>query len=411
MRRLASLGAVTALCLAQAGPALAATVVAQANATGLELTIGGSTNNTGTFTATHDGTTGKTSGNNQPLITALGGQSFIQAGTLAQDAVATVEGKKGVSAACAGLAGDGATLVEAGDGECLSGGDNLNLTAATLDFSDLTLVQSGLLAGIDPVIAQLMEALSPVFSGLQGALQQALTALDGEVVLDLGAVQSTCEADPDSATGDAGVANSGAYVSIGGQKLTLVDLPAKPDPNTKILTNLDKVAQLVQDDISAELKSFLQGEFGAVAGATDAVFDAIIDNVIAQIAPQLAPLEENILDGTLNKQVKPSSNSIIVTALDLRVLPAAAEFGVEFLSIEIGRSHCGPNSRVTGTPNNPDNPNNPNNPSNPGNPGNPQVPTSVPAGAEGSNAMLSLGMLLLLAGGSGLAVYRRLLTR
>jgi hypothetical protein len=403
VRRIGASAAVACLVLAQAGPAAAAGVVAQANATALQLTIGGTVNDSGRYTALHDGTIATSSGNNQPLITALGGQSFIQAGTLAQDAVARVEDRNGISAACAGLAGDGATLVAAGDGDCLSGGDNVNLSAATLDFSNLELVQSGLLSDVDAVLAAILEGLSPVLDGLQGALRTALSQLGAEVVLDLGAVQSTCNATRTTAVGDAGLANSGAFLSIGGETLTLLDLPAKPAPNTKVVTDLGAVVTLIQENLAAQFTSFLNGEFGAVAGVTDTVIATIVDNAIDQIAPQLAPLQENILDATLNKQVQPADNHIIVTALDLRVLPAASEFGVTLLDVEIGRTECGPNARVA--------PEDPDDPDNPDDPDDPETPTSVPAGAASSGVpggALSLVVLVLLAAGSGVVAYRRL---
>jgi hypothetical protein len=394
------------LMAAVGAPAAAATPVAQASATAVRLTIGGTPVDSGTYSVTHDGTSQSAHGSNRPQVTALGGQQLVSAGTLAQDASTSVDREAGVSRACAGLAGDGATLVAVGEGSCLSGGHNLQVGAGSLDLGQLQIVSSTLLQGLDQ---QLQTALQPVLGQVLPALQTGLQAVlsqagDLQVVLDLGALQSSCRAGGGSAQGDASLADSAAYVSVAGQRVDLLALPAHPAPNTKVVTNLDKVVQLLLDDLRAELGTALTGALAPLNGVVDQ--GAVLTNVVQNLAQQLAPLEQNVLEATLNKQERPSSDSIAVTALDLTVLPAAAQLGVDLFHLEVGVSSCGPNGRIaapapTPTPT-----------------ATPTVPTSVPAGApsaaalerssgQGSGAGWALAGLLLVATGCGLATWRR----
>ncbi|MGH3351886.1 MAG: hypothetical protein ACRDPS_14555 [Nocardioides sp.] len=417
----AAVAAAAAMVALSAAPATAATV-SQASATALSLELAGTgARDTGTYAVTNDGSTESSEGVNEPLITALGGQDAIQAGTLAQDAVANGDAS---SAACAGLAGDGATLVAVGSGNCLSGGENLSLDAASLDFSDLEVIQSDLFQGMDQqLIGALSDAgidQSALTGPLSAGLRDALTALGNPGLhLDLGAVQSSCTADKDSAAGDSTLANTSAYVTIptvGDVKL--VQLPVDPDVNQKVVTDLSGVVEAVQKAINAQFDEALADVSGKLTdGALDAalrplglganqVLDQLQANALAPISQQLAPLEDNVLDITLNQQTT-APGEITVTALNAKVLPAAEQFvGASLADISIGTSHCGPNSPVAKA--------NPHVPQAKAPPA--DVPTVVTAGMEtyddGSAGRIALvALLLLAAAGAGAAAYVRALRR
>lgn len=405
----AAVAAAAAMVALSAAPASAATV-SQASATALSLELAGTgARDTGTYAVTNDGSTESATGTNEPLITALGGQEAIQAGTLAQDAVAK---KNATSAACSGLAGDGATVVAVGSGNCLSGGDNISLDAASLDFSDVELVSSGLFQGVDQ---QLITALkdaglsqTAVTDPLSKALGDLLAAMgDPGLHLDLGAVQSSCTADKDTASGDSSLANSRAYITVPTVgDVTLVDLPVDPAVNQKVVTDLTGVTDAILDALRTQFSKALNGALAPANGGLDQLQKQVLDTALGQIQSQLAPLEENVLDITLNKQ-DTAPGEITVTALDAKVLPAAEGFvGGSLAHLTIGTSHCGPNSPITKTVvNNPPKNNPP-----------ASVPTVVTAGMEsyddGSAGRIALVTLLLLAAaGAGAATYVRMLRR
>lgn len=395
--RLAAAATASSLVLLTGTPALAAAPVAQASATALRLTIGGTPADSGTYTVTNDGTGEESSGSNSPAVSALTGQSFVQAGTLAQDARTQIEGGNGASAACAGLAGDGAVLVEVGDGGCLTPGDNLRLNAANLDLSRVRLVEAEFLAGLDQQLRDALQPVSdPLFAGLQQALQEVLTGADAAVVLDLGAIHGFCVARPGDVRGDSTLVGAGASVRLGGQDLELLDLPVSPPPNTHLVTDLGVVVDAVLEALRIQFDEAIEG---ALAPLNDATAEAAaLTAGLEQIGEQLAPLEENVLDLTLNKQVR-GDDQIAVTALELRLLPAAAEFGASLLDVEIGRSTCGPNGRLQ--PESPEK-------VTPAPEPKQEVPTSVPAGSPGSGLGTGgLAALLLTAVGAGAVAVRR----
>ena len=403
----AAVAAAAAMVALSAAPASAATV-SQASATALSLELAGTgATDSGTYAVTNDGSTESAEGTNEPLITALGGQDAIHAGTLAQDAVAK---SNATSAACSGLAGDGATLVAAGSGDCLSGGDNIKLDAASLDFSDLRVIESDLFQGADK---QLQELGKPVQDQITSALAQllapAVDGLDGAgLYVDLGAVQSHCTANDDSATGDSTIANSSAYVVLpGGERKTLVDLPVDPAVNQKVVTDLSGVTDAVLKGLRTQLTKGLDGALSPIDPVVDQLQKQVLNTLLTSLEEQLAPLEDNVLDITLNAQ-NTSPGAITVTALDAKVLPAAEAFvGGSLAHLTIGTSSCGPNSPVTKTVVN-----------KPPKAANPpaSVPTVVTAGMEsyddGSAGRIALVTLLLLAAaGAGVATYVRMLRR
>ncbi|MFD7076017.1 hypothetical protein ACFV9G_17550 [Nocardioides sp. NPDC059952] len=403
----AAVAAAAAMVALSAAPASAATV-SQASATALSLELAGTgATDSGTYAVTNDGTTESAEGTNEPLITALGGQDAIQVGTLAQNAVAN---KDATSAACSGIAGDGATLVAAGSGDCLSGGDNVSLDAASLDFSDLRVIQSDLFQGMD---TEVQDALKPfqdqITAGLMQLLAPAIEGLDGAgLYVDLGAVQSSCTADDDTASGDSTIANSSVYVVVpGGDRITLVDLPVEPGVNQKVVTDLSGVTDAVLKGLRTQLTNGLDGALSPIDPVVDQLQKQVLNTLLTSLQEQLAPLEENVLDITLNAQDR-SPGAITVTALDAKVLPAAEAFvGGSLAHLTIGTSSCGPNSPATKTVvNNPPKADNP--PA--------SVPTVVTAGVEsyddGSAGRIALVTLLLLAAaGAGAATYVRMLRR
>ncbi len=322
--RLGATATAAAVVTVSAGPALAAEPVAQASATGLRLTIASTPTDSGTYTVTNDGKKETATGSNEPAISALGGQSFIQAGTLSQDAGTVIRDEKGFSAACAGLAGDGATLVEVAEGGCLVPGQNLDLNAGTVDLTGIQILG-------DQFPQELQDALQPVLDPLLAGLTTALqTVLDGGDIalgLNLGAVQSFCTAQPGSADGDTDITDATLDATLGGQSFNLVTLPTNPPPNTRVVTDLGVVVQSVLDALRTQFETAIDGALGPLTAVIDGA--EVLAEALEQVGEALAPLEENVLEITLNKQERPSSDSIEVTALDLHVLPAAEAAGVK----------------------------------------------------------------------------------
>ncbi len=403
-----------------AAPAAAAPV-SQGSATAVRVTVGGTPTASGTYSAVNDGNGEQTTGNNRPEAGVLGGQQLITTGTLAQDARAQVVDRRGRSAACAGLAGDGASVVAAGEGTCLRGGQNLRLDAASLDFSSLQVVQDGLVPdGVDqPVQDALAPVIGPLTQALNEAVQQGSGALgDPGLFLDLGAVQSSCTAGPGTADGRADIANAAAYVQVGGQRVDLVSLPVDPAPNTKVVADLSGVADTVSAALTSQFEQTVDGALAPLGPVVDQTLGSeILANALDQISGQLAPLQQDVLDITLNKQLRPTRDSIVVTALDASVLPAAQAFGVQALSLQIGESTCGPSGALAPPPAAQPQPA-------PKAPTARQAPRSAPpvvvtAGAQtadtgsglGTPGSLALAGLLVLAAGTGLAGFRRSLGR
>ncbi len=393
-----------------AGPAVAATPVAQASASAVVLTVGGTPADSGTYRVTHDGDRQTATGNNRPAVGALSGQSLLTAGTLAQDATTAVTQRRGSSAACAGIAGDGATVVAAGDGSCLRPGDTLSLQAGTVDLSDLRILRSTVLEGLDDQLQEAMSlVLDTILPPLSDALTQVLTELgDPALVLDVGAIQSECSATTGDARGDAQLADVAAYARVGGERVDVLAFPAHPAPNTRVVGNLSGVVDVFRDAARTQLATALDGALGNLGDAIDQT--VVVDNILDNLSAELAPLEENILEGTLNRQVRRSASAIEVTALDLSVLPAATEAGLEVLRLQAGATTCGPNGRVAVAPPKPK-----------AAPKAPvAVPVSVPAGQAtavsatpstgGDRSLLgaaSLAGLLGLSVAAGAAGYRR----
>ena len=401
-----------------AGPAMAASAVSQASGNAVRLTLLGNTEGTGTFGATNDGTGEHTTGSNQPALRVLAGQDLISAGTLFQDATAQVSGRTGASAGCAGLAGDGATLVAIGDSRCITPGQNLRLDLGKIDLAKLVanvkIVDN---QQLDDALAgpqqQLADGLSPVLTQLNAALDQARTQLgDAGLFLATDAVQGVCHATGGAASGSADLANADLYAVLPGQPepVYLAKLPVEPAPNTRVPVQLDSLLDAVVDALKADFATAAQGKLAALNQALDPVQQQLVDGAAAQIAPQLAPIGDNLLDLTLNEQSRPTTGLIAVTALDLDVLPAAdAQAGMTVFNLKVGNVVCGPNGKVAAQAPPEAHPK-------PEHHAKVAVPRSIPAGeataptADGGSSLAAagaLGALLVASGVAGTTAYRR----
>jgi len=401
-----ALAGAAALTIMTASPGYAATIVSQSSANALTISLAGNDADSGTVTATNDGTGETKTGESSPPIAVLGNQDLLDIGVLAQEAEAKLSGKNGVSAACSGIAGDGGSVVTIGESGCLTPGSPIGVSLANLNLTGVVVIDPasalGPLAQLNPALEALLGQLTqPISEGLESAL--GALELGGT----FGTVQAVCNATPGSATGRANIADSTLGLTVAGQSVNLLTLPVNPPPNTHVLTDLDVVVTAILDAVRTDLDESLNGAGAPLNALPEALQDQVVDTLIAEIAPQLAPLEENVLDIVLNKQSHPTANSIEVTAIDLKLLPAAQEFiDGPLLGLEIANVTCGPNGRVT------------DNPDGPGGPGLPDVPTVVDSGTSGAapaesdatGDALAAG-LLLLAGAATMIGYRRLTSR
>ncbi|MGA9747185.1 MAG: hypothetical protein WBQ50_07005, partial [Nocardioides sp.] len=99
-----ALAALTVLFLSLGSGVAAAAeepVVARAEATAVRGLLAGTPEDSGTFTATHDGRASSTTGAATPQAGVLGDQRLLNLGVLAQEATASFVGGAGASAACA----------------------------------------------------------------------------------------------------------------------------------------------------------------------------------------------------------------------------------------------------------------------------------------------------------------------
>jgi len=420
-RRLLRSGAfigAAAVSLLAVAPAFAATV-SQSSAQAINLSIAGNSVISQEVTAAHDGTSEESVDNSTipTLVDLLPANTALAVGVAPQEAVANGDG---TSYACAGLAGTGGGLVKVGDERCELNGEPLTLDLGSLDLGTLPGPSGALTTALEPLLG----ALGPVLDQVVDAIVAGVgdTPL-GEIGLSgsLSAIEGSCFADPDAAVGDTRLVDTSGgsnatpiAVSLPGvaEPLTLVNLPANPPPNTHVLVNLDTVTQTLIDALTIQLNTMLDGALqplaGPLAGLLQQVQDQALVVLVDALQPLLQPLQDNVLDITLNKQVSgDAGRSIEVTALDLQVLPALAQFaGGSLIGGQIGKVSCGPNTRVTvdeptPTPTPTDGT---------------QPPTVVDAGAAGPDntartVLTATAALTLLAGSAGLIGYRRMLIK
>jgi len=388
------------LALMAMGPALAADIVSRSSANALTIAIAGNGQGSGTVTATHDGKHESVKGETAPPVHLLGGQQLLSAGVLAQEATASADDGAGSSAACAGIAGQGGSVAQIGDSSCLRPGQPIGLTFANLDLSNLVVFDE------NTPLAPLNQATNPAIEQAVGPLtqqiSQAVTQQAGNGGIfggSLGAVESRCTSTADGAGGTTTIVDGRIGAGFGGQNVDLLDFPVHPAPNTRLVTDLDKVVGLFLDAVRHDLNNTLDGQAAPLADAIDPIQEQIVDAAIGQIAPQLKPLEENVLSATLNAQTRPTVDSIRVTAIHLEVLPAAsAQLGAPLAQADLANVTCGPNGQVTRT-------------SQPL----PAVPTVIDSGTEGGSGWIGdyalVAGALVLAGAGGLIAYRRFTVR
>lgn len=408
----AVIGAATLASMA-ASPALAAETVAQAEANALTLSIAGEAASSGTVTASHDGDTLTKDGQTAPPVSVLQGQDLLNVGVLAQDATAGVDGLVGVSAACAGVAGQGGSVASIGESSCIVPGDDIGVNLANLDLSGEfdTIDPASALGPLQDVLVEPLETevIGPLTAALSTNLSENLGPLaDLNIGGSIGAVEARCTATPGEASGTANIVDGSLSATLGGQTIELVQLPVSPAPNTKVVTDLDAVLNAVIEGLETDLEETVDAALGDLVVVTDEIQAQIVNTIVNDVSAQLAPLEDNLLDITLNEQTRPAEGHIEVTAIDLRAIPGAAEaLGAPLVHAEIANVACGPNSRIAPVVEEDD-------PAPGGNDGGdlPSVPTVVDSGVSGgtggSAADLLIGGSLVLTALAGLVGYRRL---
>jgi hypothetical protein len=344
LRFAAVIGAVTVSVIAVA-PAMAAAPISQSGANAITVAVAGNEQGTGNVTATNDGSGEKKTGDAAPPVAGPGG-NVLSAGVLAQEARATADDGAGHSAACAGLAGDGGSVVNIGNSSCLTPGNQVTSSLATFDPGAL------ISTALAPLPAALTGPLTPVTAQLTAGLNQALTATktqfgDMGLVSAVKVISGQCTAGPGSAQGSAHIVDGSIRVSGGGQNITLLNLPVNPPPNTHVVTDLSKVLTSVLTALRTNLNTSLNGAGAPLNAILDPIQDQVVNNVVTQVQAQLAPLQQNVLDITLNKQVRPQPGAIRVNALDLQLVPATqAQLNASLASVQVGNVVCGPSGRV-----------------------------------------------------------------
>jgi len=133
-----ALAAMAVVIVGAAGPALADTSLATAQAATVGL-LGQPALSTGQVVASSDGTSQTRTGNRTPALSLLGGQTLLTTGAAFQDAVANTDG---TSAACAGVVGPNGTAQVGPNQTCVVSGAPtgvvVNLGAAVLRADVIT---------------------------------------------------------------------------------------------------------------------------------------------------------------------------------------------------------------------------------------------------------------------------------
>lgn len=322
-----------------AGSASAAAVTSRADAEALSVSAAGQGGQgSGRVEATYDGQE-SVSGDSSPTIP---GGGFLSAGVLTQQATAG----NGTAAACAGLVANGEGVIQIGEGACLRPG-------ATLQGSLTDLSLGGLAGEIDQLPAEVRGPLAEVLGQVDAAVEQVVAPIadqagDLGLRLDLDAVEGRCTSDDGTLSGSASIANARLVGQVGDREVTLVTLPANPAPNTRVVTDLSAVVDVLLSGVETDLRESFDGQLSEVAkSALAPVREQLVAAIRDNLEEQLAPLEDNVVRVVLNEQTRPTSDSLRVTALHAEVLPVAAEqLGGSLLDVRIGSVGCGPADRV-----------------------------------------------------------------
>ncbi len=381
---------VTGLALLTPQTALAAQDGAEADANALTISLLGESQGTGTVKATNNGTGEEKTGPVDPPVSVLTGQPFVDFGVLAQDAAANNDG---TSEACAGVAGDGGAVIEIGDSGCLEPGENIALGLSDLDLSVLLETEAIEGTGDLNTLLGALDAgqLATVVDALNAGLSQVTDEIgDAGLFVDADAVQAFCTADGDTASGTTLLANAGVRVAIPGVgEESLLDFDPEPAPNTRVLTDLADVVDLLLTELETAFNDNLDAIVDPVVNTVlDPLQSQVVDAAIAQLQPALTALEENLVEIILNKQqTSQGGKRIDVTGLYVRLLPAAEAAGAPtpLAQVEIANVGCGPMAAAPAD-----------------GAGNP-VPTVVNAGEDGNSAALPILVLLALLAGLGTA--------
>jgi len=422
LRFSAIVGAAALSTLAIAPAFAAATGTSQATAQSLQLSIAGNSVIAQQTSSSNDGSDETVTDNSTvpTLADLLPATNLLGVGVAPQAAVAKPDG---TSYACAGIAGTGGGIVTVGGSKCDLNGQPLTIDLAHLDLGNVIL-------GDQSALGSALAPLSVILQPLGIALNQVVTALSsglastplGEITIggSLSAIEGSCQADPDAATGDTrlvdssgGSADTPISVTLPGvaDPIVLLNLPANPPKDTNVLINLDTVTQTLITALNTELNTAVGGALGGLGlgAALQTVQDQVVTVLVANLQPLLTALNDNLLSIVLNHQVSSDGGKKIdVTALSLDVLPAAAQFaGASLISGSIGKVSCGPNTRINTTPNPPTT-----TPTD-----NEKPPTVVDSGVAGQanhtarDVLTATAALMLLAGTAGLIGYRRMLTK
>ncbi|WP_428963040.1 choice-of-anchor P family protein [Micromonospora fluostatini] len=219
-----------AMVMVAASPAMADTSQSTASALQISL-VGGGLASSGSASATNDGTTESISGNTNPPLAVLGGQSVITAGVLGQYVRAFNDG---TSAACAGVLGSGGSITIGSGGNCtVSPGAEVSLNLGANGLATISLVAD--------------------------ALYSSCTATSSP-----------------SATGTASLANARIVSTVAGVSTTLLTLPANPAPNTGL-----SVAGLLNLTLNAQSSS-TTGQLSVTALNLSAIGGALASVTIGQ---------------------------------------------------------------------------------------------------------------------------------
>ena len=267
LRAAAAAGAL-GLGLLAASPAVAATGhQAAANAVTLNIADQGG-QGSGTFTATYADGHETTSGTSSPPFSDPTGQQNLTGGVLAQEATA----RPGFSAACAGLAGDGGSVLNVGNSSCLKPGDLLTGSFGSLDPSSFVPAQlsqasldqlvsqvPGLSGALGPIQGQAQTGSDQLKSAVDDALTQAKSAVgDGGLVVNLDMVDGRCTASNGGTTGDADLTNAKVQFITPAKTFTLLNFKPHPKPNTHVVTNLQAVADAIAGSFKSSLTESLE---------------------------------------------------------------------------------------------------------------------------------------------------------
>jgi len=320
---------------------MAAAPVAQSGANAVTVAVAGNQSGSGDTTATNDGTTETKTGDATPPASVLQGGP-VNAGALAQEATARSNGE---SAACAGVAGNGGSVAQLGDSSCLNPGEAVNASLGSLDLSGLVVADpASAFAPINAITQPVIDAAAPLITQVIDATGGQLDDLG--LRAGFGLVEGRCTAAPGTADGSATLTDAAITLSMPGKTLTLLDLPLHPRPNTHYATNLSDVLHLIADGVETDLNSSFDVQAAPVKALLVPFREQIIANVRSQVEDHLAPLEQNLLDITLNRQIR-TDGAIKVRALDLEVLPVLQDqLDASLASLQIGNAACGPSGRI-----------------------------------------------------------------